>query len=139
MSPGLKSFLLRWLCTTLAVAAAVALTPMHADGWFALLLMALLLGVVNAVIRPVLLLLSVPFIVVTLGFFILVVNALTLWFSALLVPGFHVGGFWSAFFGSIIVSLVNWVLSSFVRGHDGAYRVVTRQGEMKQVQGRVVE
>jgi putative membrane protein len=112
---------------------------MHVDGWGALIIMALLLGFMNAFIRPVLLLLSVPFILVTLGFFILVVNALTFWFAGAIVPGFHVGGFWPAFFGSIIVSVVNWVMSIFVRSHDGEYRVITRQGEMKQVQGRVVE
>ncbi len=139
MNPGLKAFLIRWLCTTLAVAVAVKLTGMHVEGWGALIGMALFLGIVNAFLRPVLLLLSVPFIILTLGLFILVVNAFTLWFAGSLVPGFHVDGFWNAFFGSIIVSVVNWTLSIVFKGGDGQYHILTHHGQMKQVRGRVVE
>src|SRR4051794_32106457 len=106
----MRQFFIRWLVTTLAVAVAVKLTGMHSEGWGPLMLMALLLGIINAVIRPVLLLLSLPFILVTLGLFILVVNALSFWLAGALVPGFHVDGFWQAFFGSIIVSLANWLM-----------------------------
>lgn len=134
----MKPFLIRWFCTTIAVAVAVALTGLRADGWPALLTMALLLGMLNAFVRPLLMLLSLPFIVVTLGFFILILNALVLWFAGSLVPGFHVDGFWNAFFGSIIVSFVSWVLSAFFKGSDGQYHVVTSREEMKQVQGRVI-
>lgn len=139
----MKSFLTRWLVTTIAVAIAVQLTDITADGWFPLIIAALLLGVINAVIRPIMLLLSLPFILVTLGFFILVVNALMLWFVGELVPGFHVPGFWTAFFGSIIISIVNWTLSAFVKGDDGQYRAVTHAdaqgGGMKRVEGRVID
>ena len=76
-------------------------------------------ALVGALWSFVLLLLSLPFILVTLGFFILIVNALLFWLAGWIVPGFVVGGFWNAFFGSIIVSLVNWVLSAFTRGADG--------------------
>jgi len=140
MNHGLKPFLLRWLCTTVAVAVAVQLTDMRAEHWLALVGTALFLGIINASIRPVLLVLSVPFIVLSLGFFILVLNALMLWLAGGLVPGFVVGGFWNAFFGSIIVSLVNFVLSAFVRSPEGRYRVITPQnaGGLKSVQGRVV-
>ena len=135
----MKAFLIRWFCTTLAVGVAVALTGMTVDGWASLVTMALLLGLLNAFVRPLLLLLSLPFVIVTLGFFILVLNALVLWFAGSLVPGFHVDGFWNAFFGSIIVSLVSWVLSAFFRGSDGRYHMVTHVGEIKQVEGRVIE
>ncbi len=140
MSP----FLLRWLVTTLAVGAAVKLTGMQSEGWLPLVCMALVLGIINAILRPVLLLLSIPFIIVSLGLFILVVNALLFWFAGGLVPGFSVGGFWNAFFGSIIVSLVNWALSAFTRGADGQIHIVTHHGQLssggeKVVQGRVVE
>ena len=135
----MKPFLTRWFYTTIAVAVAVALTGMQADGWASLLTMALLLGMLNAFIRPLLLLLSLPFIVVTLGFFILILNAFVLWIAGSLVPGFHVDGFWNAFFGSIIVSVVSWVLSAFFKGSDGEYHVITQPGQMKRVQGRVVE
>ena len=138
----MKSFLTRWLVTTIAVAIAVQLTDITADGWFPLIIAALLLGVINAIIRPIMLLLSLPFILATLGFFILVVNALMLWFVGELVRGFHVPGFWTAFFGALIISIVNWALSAFVKGSDGQYRVVTHadtQGGMKRVEGRVVD
>jgi putative membrane protein len=139
----MKPFLTRWLVTTVAVAVAVKLTGMRAEGWGPLLGTALLLGIINAFIRPVLLLLSLPFILVTLGFFILIVNALMLWAAGGLVPGFHVEGFWNAFFGSIIVSLVSWVLSAIFKGSDGEYHMITHhsatQTGIKRVEGRVVD
>ena len=139
----MKSFLTRWLATTVAVAIAVQLTDITADDWLSIAIAALLFGIVNAIIRPVLLLLSLPFILVTLGFFILVVNALMLWFVGELVPGFHVPGFWTAFFGSIIISIVNWALSAVFKGSDGQYHMMKHpsdmQGEMKRVEGRVVD
>src|SRR5436190_5459338 len=121
----MKQFLIRWLVTTLAVAVAVKLTDIRTEGWAPLICMALFLGVINAVIRPVLLLLSLPFILVTLGFFILVVNAFMLWIVGKIVPGFHVDGFWTAFFGSIIIGIVNWALSAVFKGSDGQYHVIT--------------
>jgi putative membrane protein len=112
---------------------------MHAATIWSLLGMALFLGVINTLVRPVLLLLSLPFIVVTLGFFILVINALVFELAGWLVPGFIVGGFWRAFFGSIIVSVVSWALNSFFRGDDGRYYTITRHAEMKRVEGHVVK
>lgn len=135
----MKSFLIRWFCTTLAVGVAVSLTGMRVDGWASLLTMALILGALNAFVRPLLLLLSLPFVIVTLGFFILILNAFVLWFAGSLVPGFHVEGFWNAFFGAIIVSLMSWVLSAFFKGSDGKYHMVAPAGQMKQVEGRVIE
>lgn len=135
----MKEFLIRWVCTTIAVAVAVKLTGMQADGTGALLLTALFLGVINAVIRPVMMLLSLPFILVTLGFFILVLNALMLWLAGGIAPGFHVGGFWNAFFGSIIISIVSWFLSIFFKDNDGQYRVITQHSQIKRVHGRVIE
>ena len=61
------------------------------------------------------------------------------WMVGGIVPGFDAGGFWSAFFGAIIVSIVNWVLSSFFRGSDGRYHVITHHGQLKPVPGRVIE
>ena len=144
MKQGLKPFLLRWFCTTLAVAVAVQLTGMQADGWPALLGTALFLGIINAAIRPVLLLLSLPFIILTLGFSILLLNAVLLALAGGLVPGFHVGGFWNAFFGAIVISLVNGVLGLVFKTGDSSLRIHTRRippppGAMKQVEGRVVE
>ena len=135
---GMKPFLIRWFCTTIAVAVAVKLTGMSAESVTALVCTALFLGIINAFIRPVLLL-SLPFILVTLGFFILVVNALMLWLAGGIVPGFHVGGFGNAFFGSIIVSLVSWALSAVFKDSEGHYQILTHHGQIKQVQGKVIE
>ena len=82
--------------------------------------MAVILGLVNAIVRPVLKLSSCPLIIVTLGLFVLVINGITLWLaSALAVSWFHVGfyvdGFWSAFLGGLIVSIVSVVLTGLVR------------------------
>ncbi len=81
------------------------------DGFLAALVAAFLLGVVNTIIRPVLILLTFPLTVVTLGLFLLVVNGLMLWLVSALVRGFHVSGFWGAVLGSILISIVSWILS----------------------------
>lgn len=137
----MKSFVIRWLCTTIAVAVAAQLTGVTYSGFGALLVMALLLGLVNAFIRPLLLLLSLPFIVVTLGFFILIVNTLVFWFVSGLVPGFAVSGFWQAFFAALIVSIVNWLLSSIFQTEEGQYRIITAQQRpgLKQANARVID
>lgn len=140
----MRPFLLRWFCTTLAVAVAAHITGIRYTSLGSLVGAALLLGIVNALVRPVLLLLSLPFIVATLGLFILVVNALLFWMVGRIVPGFPVEGFWQAFFSAIIVSIVNWALSAFFKTSSGEYHLIShhtqiRGPEEKRVEGRVVE
>ncbi|NJP05937.1 MAG: phage holin family protein [Chloroflexaceae bacterium] len=115
--------LLRWLITAIALVAAANLVPgieiRDQSGWVAVLLMAVALGLVNAFIRPLLVLLSCPLVLLTLGLFLLVVNALCLWLASWLATvlfgaGFVVDGFWPAFFGSIVVSIVSFLLSLFI-------------------------
>lgn len=135
----MKEFLLRWFVTTLAVLGATWLIPgLSYDTTGTLLGAALLLGIINALVRPVLLLLSLPFIIVTMGFFILVINALLILFVSKVIPGFHVAGFWTALFAGIIIGLFSWVLSSFFRASDGSVHPVTYHPSIKQVQGRVI-
>jgi putative membrane protein len=136
----MRAFIIRWLCTTVAVAVATWITGIpYTEAW-QLFAVAFLLGFVNAFIRPVLLLLSLPFIVVTLGFFILIVNTLLFWFVSNLVPGFEVSGFWQAFFAALVVTVVNWGLSSIFRTEQGEYRLITHsRGSIRQVSGRVIE
>ncbi len=81
------------------------------DSVMAALVAAFLLGIVNAIIRPVLILLTLPLTVLTLGLFLLVINGLMLWLVGTLVKGFYVNGFWGALFGSILISIVSWILS----------------------------
>lgn len=140
MVQPMKPFLVRWLVTTFAVAIAAQLVSgIHADT-FSLIAASMLLGLVNAFIRPVLLLLTLPLILVTLGFFILVVNALMLWIvGSGIIAGFRVDGFWSAFFGSIIISIVSWLLSAFFRSSDGRIQILTHHTDIKTVKGRVID
>jgi putative membrane protein len=86
--------------------------------WRRLLIVALVFGVLNACVRPVLMILSIPLLILTLGLFTLVLNAFMLWItseaSEVLGLSFHVDGFWAAFLGSLVVSLVSFALSMFV-------------------------
>ena len=137
---AVTAFLIRWLVTTIAVFAAEKIIPgIHCNSAGALLGASLLLGIVNAFVRPILLLLSIPFIIVTMGFFILVVNALMLMLVAQIVPSFSVDGFWNAFFGSIVISLVSWILSSFFRSSDGRIHSITHHPSIKKADARVIE
>jgi putative membrane protein len=118
--------IVRWIISALALFAAAWLVPgIHVDGggWVPFAVMAVVLGLINAVVRPVLKLLSCPLIILTLGLFVLVINALTLWLAAyisdrLFQVGFQVDGFWPALLGSIIVSVVTVVLSSVIGDDD---------------------
>jgi len=135
-----SAFLLRWMVTTVAVFAAEKLIPgIHCASLGALLGASLLLGIINAFVRPVLLLLSIPFIIVTMGLFIFVVNALLLLFVSAVIPSFTVDGFWSAFFGAVVVGVVSWLLSSFFRTSDGRIHAITHHPSMKKADARVVE
>ena len=137
----MRPFFIRWLVTTVSVWVAASLGVLHFDSGPCLLGTALVLGIVNAVVRPIVLLLSLPFIILTLGVGILIVNALLLMAVSGLVPGFHVDSFGQAFLAAIIISLVSWILSAFIRSEDGhtRIRVISRQDGIKQAKGRVIE
>jgi putative membrane protein len=119
--------------------AAWLIPGIHLDGTGASIGAALLLGILNAFVRPVLLILSAPLVLLSLGFFILVINALLLYWVPTFVPGFRVDGFGSAFWGAIVIGIVSWLLSAFFRGSDGRVHVLTHHTQIKQVQGRVVD
>jgi putative membrane protein len=89
-----------------------------------LLAAALLLGLVNAVIRPIAVILTLPLTLVTLGFFLLVINAAMLGLVALILGGFQVSGFWTAIGASIVVSLTSWLASGLI-GNNGKFEVMT--------------
>jgi putative membrane protein len=136
----MRHFVIRWLVTTVAVMAASSIIQgIRYDNAASLIGAALLLGILNAFLRPVLLILSVPLILLTLGLFILVVNALMLYLVPEIVTGFHVESFGSAFWGSIIISIVSWILSAFFKGSDGRVHVLTHHAQIKRVEGRVIE
>ncbi|HEX7043265.1 MAG TPA: phage holin family protein [Burkholderiales bacterium] len=120
-------FVLRWLVGALGLwLAAAVVDGIHVAGAGTLLLAALLLGVVNAVVRPVLILLTLPITVVTLGLFLLVINAAMLGLVALLLPGLAIDGFFAALLGSILVSIVSWLASWFI-GPRGRIEVIVHR------------
>lgn len=115
--------LLRWLITAIALAAAVQLVPgirvQDQNGWIAVLIMAVAVGLINAIIRPIIAFFTCPLVFLTLGLFTLVINAACLLLAAWLAnnlfgAGFFIDGFWPAFWGSIIVSIVSALLSIFL-------------------------
>ncbi|HEX6608544.1 MAG TPA: phage holin family protein [Chloroflexia bacterium] len=112
----MTGILVRWAITIIAVFVAAKLLPtmINYDDWLGLAIFAAVLGLVNAIVKPIVAILSLPVVLLTLGLFLLVINALMFWLAASLVPGFYVNGFWGALVGSIIVSLVSWVLSALL-------------------------
>jgi len=148
---NLVPFLTRWLITTIAVFVAAHVIPgIQYSGAGALIGASLLLGIINALIRPFLLILSLPFILVTMGLFIFVINALLMLLVSQLIPPFQVDGFWNAFFGAIVISIVSWPLNALFRGSDGKVYTITHhtypqqssgvsRTREKQAQARVVD
>lgn len=105
-------FLVRVLVNALAIFLVATLIPgLEVEGIGASLLAGLILALVNAVIRPILVILTLPLTLVTLGLFILVLNGFCLWLASTVVPGFAVHGFWAAVSGALLVSFVSWVLT----------------------------
>ena len=116
----MRGFVLRFIVTGFAVVVAAQIIPgMTIDTLAAGMVGVFVLAVLNAVVRPLLYLLSAPFIVVTLGLFMIAINAFLLTMVAALVPGFHVAGFWPAVGGAVLISLVSAAANMMVanRGH----------------------
>lgn len=109
----MKRFFATWTINTLAVLVAVnTVRGVHYEGPLALLCASLLLGVLNAVLRPILLLLTLPLLLLTLGLFRFAINALVLYFiGCVLRPHFYVDGFWGAFWGALVISLISTLLN----------------------------
>jgi putative membrane protein len=115
--------LVRWVIVSLALFVAVWLVPgisVDGNGWIVYALMAIILGLVNAIVRPILKFLTCPLIILTLGLFVLVINGFTLWLASAIAVnwfnvGFYVDGPWSAFLGALIVSAVTIILSALVK------------------------
>ena len=108
-----KGVVVRWLITTIAILVIpYVLSGVRVESFWSALLAAGVLAFLNALVRPLLILLTLPLTIVTLGFFILVINALLFQLAAAIVPGLYVASFWSALFASIIVSIVSWISRS---------------------------
>ena len=107
--------LIRWLILTLAILiTSYLLDGIHVSGFFSALFAAAILGILNAFFRPILFILTFPITVLTLGLFTFVINAVLLMMASGVISGFEVRGFWTAVFGSLLISLVSWLLTSFI-------------------------
>ncbi|MBI4325400.1 MAG: phage holin family protein [Chloroflexi bacterium] len=126
---NLKSFVQRWLITTLAVLVATkVVSGIHYDTPTSLVVSSLVLGLLNAFLRPVMLLVSLPLLLFTLGLFTFVINALVLWLvSFLLRPHFYVDTFWVAFKGALVISLVTLLLNALTG--TGRFKVQVSRGK----------
>src|SRR5258708_17016306 len=126
----MRHLVFRWIVKRLGVFVGAAIVGInYGDRVGCLLGASLLLGIANAFIRPILLLLSLSLILVTLGIFILIINALMLKFVGEIMPCFEVTGFWRAFFGAIFLSLVSWLLSVLFRCSVGLVRVLPQRSQ----------
>ena len=107
--------LLAWVINAAALFLLPYIFPwVKVDTFWAALIAALALGLINTLIRPLLVLLTLPVTLLTLGLFIFVINGLMFWWVGSFVDGFHVSGFWSGVFGAIVYSLISWVLASLL-------------------------
>jgi len=124
--PGI---LIRWLTTTAAiVATAYLLDGIRVSGFFSAVFAAAVLGILNAVLRPIALLLTLPINILSLGLFTFIINALMLKMASGIIPGFGVYGFWTAIFGSLLISIISWLLNSFISEQGTVASINRKQG-----------
>ena len=132
----MRGFVLRFIVTGVAVVVAAQIIPgLAIDSFAAGVVGVLVLAVLNAVVRPLLYLLSAPFIVVTLGLFMIVINAFLLHVVSVLVKGFSVAGFWPAVGGAVLISLVSATVNVMVsnRGHVQVVASPSRQRKIRHI------
>ena len=120
----MMGFLIRWLILTIAIiVASYLLEGIHISGFFSAFFAAAALGILNALFMPILILLTLPINILTLGLFTFIINALMLKMASGVIPGFEVYGFWTAVFGSLIISVVSWLLNTFISDRGRVERV----------------
>ena len=120
-------FLLRVLINAAAIYLVAHIVPgIEVSGVVAAVGAGLVLGIINAIVRPVLVILTLPVTLITLGLFLFVLNGLCLWLTSLIVKGFVVTSFWSAVLGALLISVVSWVLTAVV-SDSGRVVVITRR------------
>ena len=111
----MKGIFLRWLILTFSIiATSYLIDGIQVSGFVSAFFAAAILGILNAFFRPILFILTLPVNILSLGLFTFVINALMLMMVSGVIPGFEVYGFWSAVFGSLLISLVSWLLTSFI-------------------------
>lgn len=107
--------IITWIINAVALLAlSYIFSSINVDSFLTAIVVAIVLGFVNAIIRPILVILTLPATILTLGLFIFVINGLLFWAVGSFVPSFHVGGFWSGVFGAIVYSIISWALSALI-------------------------
>lgn len=133
----MRGFVTRVLITAAGLLIARAIIPgIVIHGWGKLFLAALVLGLVNAIVRPILFILTLPFTILTLGLFLLVLNGICLTIVAWLIPGVAVTGLWAATLGALVVTLTSWFANGFI-GHSG--KLERYQGRRVEISGRRID
>jgi putative membrane protein len=126
--PRIKTFLQSWAINTLAVLVACSLVPgIRYEKPLDLLVASLLLGILNAFVRPILMFLALPLLILTLGLFTLVINALLLLFVGNIMSSFHVDGFWDALLGAIIIGFISVTLNSLTGSGNSRIQINRRR------------
>jgi len=111
----MRGILIRWLILTAAImVASYVIEGIQVKGFFSALFAAAVLGILNAFFRPILIILTLPINILSLGLFTFIINAMLLKMASGVISGFEVYGFWPAIFGSLLISVVSWILSSFI-------------------------
>ncbi len=127
----MKGIFLRWLILTFAIiATSYLIDGIQVSGFLSAFFAAAILGILNAFFRPLLLILTLPINILSFGLFTFVINAIVLMMVSGVISGFRVDGFWSAVFGSLLISLVSWLLTSFI-GERGTVQYI----DLKNVGG----
>jgi putative membrane protein len=138
----MNGLFIRWLTLTGAILfTAYLLNGIQVEGFLSALLAAAMLGILNALFRPIALLVTLPINILTLGLFTFVINALMLKMASAVIPGFDVFGFWSAILGSLIISVISWLLNSFVteRGVASHFEYRHRTDRSDRTEGNTVD
>ncbi len=111
----MNGFFFRWMILTVAILViSYLMDGIHVSGFFSAFFAAAILGILNAFFRPILLVLTLPINILSLGLFTFVLNAVLLMMVSGVIPGFDVYGFWSGLFGSLLISLISWIITSFI-------------------------
>ena len=120
----MMGLLIRWLILTAAIIlASYMLDGIEIKGFFSAFFAAAVLGILNALFRPILIVLTLPINILSLGLFTFLINALMLKMASGVIPGFEVHGFWTAIFGSLVISIVSWLLNAFISDRGRVERV----------------
>ena len=131
-------FLLKWLISTIALLVVVHIfSGVHSENFLSILIMALVLGFLNTFIKPILTLFALPFMILTLGLFTVVINATTFFIAAKLVQGFYVAGFGSALWAALLYSVITFIINLLIQSDtertamNGSYTVIYKSHHLK--------